>query len=261
MAWEIVFLLVFAGFVWLLDRDIDPYPPPLPKSANPRREIGIVLLLWGMALGVNAVRLLIINPWFMKAAIQPALGEFVNLLLITLPFLALPLYLSLKIDGYTVADVGLTWKNRSTNVTIFALAFGTISGAVAFWTGETVVGVEALSAGALLLLVFNNAFLEEFFYRGVIQNRLERVFGQRMAILSAGFLFASTHVLLDFLVLAEEGGLAAVLVALLMQTLGGMLLGLIFVKTRTLWPGVVCHYLVNWIPSILNLLLAGNEKL
>jgi len=72
-------------------------------------------------------------------------------------------------------------------VTIFALAFGAISGGVAFWTGETVVGVEALSAGALLLLVYNNAFLEEFFYRGVIQNRLERVFGQRRAVLAGGF--------------------------------------------------------------------------
>jgi len=54
--WEVLYLLIFAGCVWLLDWDIDPYPPPLPRSAHPRREIGIVLLLWGMALGVNAVR-------------------------------------------------------------------------------------------------------------------------------------------------------------------------------------------------------------
>jgi membrane protease YdiL (CAAX protease family) len=254
MPWEVLYLLVFAGFVWLLDRDIDPYPPPLPKSANPRREFGIVLLLWGMALGVNAFRLSIVDPWFMKTAIHPALGELINLLLLTLPFLALPLYLSIKIDGYTLADLGLTWKSRSAGVTIFALAFGAISGAVAFWTGETVVGLEALSAGALVLLVYNNAFLEEFFYRGVIQNRLERVFGQRRAVLAGGFLFAMAHVVLDVRVLAGEGGMATVLVALLMQTLGGLLLGLIFVKTRTLWPGVACHYLINWLPSILSLL-------
>jgi membrane protease YdiL (CAAX protease family) len=39
-----------------------------------------------------------------------------------------------------------------------------------------------------------------------------------------------------------------------MQILGGWLLGLIFIKTRTLWPGVICHYLINWMPSILSLL-------
>ena len=257
MSWEILYLLVFAGCVWLLDRDIDTYPQPLPRSANPRREIGIVLLLWAMALGVNAIRLFIINPWYIEAAIPPVWGELINLLLITPLFLILPLYLSIKVGGYTASDMGLTWKSRSTNVTIFALAFGAISGVVAFWTGETVVGIEALSAAALLLLIYNNAFLEEFFYRGVIQNRLERVFGQRRAVLAGGFLFAMTHVLLDVQALAGEGSLAAVLVALLMQTFGGMLLGLIFVKTRTLWPGVVCHYLVNWLPSILNLLTGG----
>jgi hypothetical protein len=63
-----------------------------------------------------------------------------------------------------------------------------------------------------------------------------------------------THVLLDVKVLIGEDGLVGVLFALLMQTLGGMLLGLIFIKTRTLRPGVVCHYLVNWLPSILSLL-------
>lgn len=253
MTWEVLYLLIFAGFVWLLDRDIDAYPPPLPRSANPRHEIGVVLLLWGMALGVNAFRLFFIKPRLMGAGIQPALGELIDLLIITLPFLILPLYLSRK-DGYTAADMGLTWKSRSTAVTIFALAFGIISGAVAFWTGETVVGVEALSVGALLLLIFNNAFLEEFFYRGVIQNRLERLFGQRWAVLTGGLLFAMAHVLLDVQVFAVEGGVAAVLVPLLLQTFGGMLLGLIFVKTRTLWPGVACHYLVNWLPSILSLL-------
>lgn len=253
--WEFIYLLIFAGCIYLLDRDIDPYPPPLPRAGNPRRDIVIVLLLWGIALAVNAVRQLIIDPWYQEAAIQPGLRELINLLLITLPFLALPLYLSLKVDGLTPVDLGLTWKTRSTGVALFALAFGAISGVVAFLTGETVVGVESLSAMALMLLVYNNAFLEEFFYRGVLQTRLERVFGQRPAVAMAGILFATTHVLLDFRVLSGEGGLSAVLVALLMQMLGGMILGLIFVKTRTLWPGVACHYLVNWLPSILTLCL------
>lgn len=253
MTWEILYLLIFAGLVWLLDRDIDSYPPSLPRSNNPRQAIGILFLLWVLALGVNAVRLIIINPWYAAQAIPPALQELINLPLITLPFLGVPLYLSLKIDGCVPADLGLTCKSRSTAVTIFALSFGVISGAMAFWTGETVVGVEALSAGVLLLLFYNNASLEEFYYRAIIQNRLERVFGQRRAVFSAGLIFATVHVFLDYQALAGEGSVA-VLVAFLLQTLGGMLLGLIFIKTRALWPGVLCHYLVNWLPSILKLL-------
>jgi membrane protease YdiL (CAAX protease family) len=213
-----------------------------------------VLFLWGIALGTNALRLLVINPWMQKGALQPTDREWIVAPLISLPFLLLPLYLNKTFDHYPAAELGLTWKSRSTNVTIFALTFGAISGVVAFFTGETVVGVSALSIGALLLLVYNNAFLEEFFFRGIIQNRLERVFHQRQAVLISSFVFASTHVLLDFLILGGGGDLLPVLYAFVMQALGGWLLGLVFVKTRTLWPGVACHYLVNWLPSILSLL-------
>jgi membrane protease YdiL (CAAX protease family) len=255
MDWEILYLTIFIGLVWLLDRDIDPYPPPLAPSQHPRHEIGIVFALWGMAMGVNALRMLVINPLLLATAVQPAMRELIYLPLVTLFFLAIPLYISLKTNHYSLPDLGLTWKNRSTNMVIFALVFGLISGAVAFWTGEVVVGIQAPSAAALLLLVYNNAFVEEFFYRGVIQNRLERVTHQRLAVLIGALLFATTHVLLDIQAagVAGEGSSSGVLYALLMQILGGCLLGLIFMKTRTLWPGVVCHYLVNWLPSILSL--------
>lgn len=255
MPWEFLYLGIFAGLVWLLDRDIDPYPPPLIPSPRPRQEITVVIVLWGMAMGVNALRTLVINPYLTATAVHPALRELIYLPLVTLFFMAIPLYIALKMDRYSLPDLGLTWRNRSTNMVIFALVFGTVSGVVAFWTGQTVVGVQAPSVGALILLVYNNAFVEEFFYRGVIQNRLERVTHQRLAVLIGALLFATTHVLLDIQTIGVvgEGGWSGVLYALLMQTLGGCLLGLIFIKTRSLWPGVVCHYLVNWLPSILSL--------
>ena len=253
MIWEILYLAIFTGLVWLLDRDIDPYPPPLPPSLQPRHTIAVVLAFWCMAMGFNAVRMLVINPYLSAAAVHPAVRELIYLPLVTFIFLAIPLYVSLKEDHYSLPDLGLTWQSRSTNMVIFALIFGVVSGAVAFWTGQAVAGVRAPSAGGLLLLVYNNAFIEEFFYRGVIQNRLERVTQQRLAVVIGALLFASTHVLLDVQTRGAVGGWTEVLYALLMQTLGGCLLGLVFIKTRTLWPGVVCHYLVNWLPSIFSL--------
>lgn len=255
MPWEFLYLAIFAGLVWLLDRDIDPYPPPLTPSPRPRHEITVVIVLWGMAMGVNALRMLAINPYLTATAVHPTVREMIYLPLVTLFFLVIPLYISLKMDRYSLPDLGLRWQSRSTKMVIFALVFGAISGTVAFWTGQTVVGVLAPSAGALLLLIYNNAFVEEFFYRCVIQNRLERVTNQRLAILIAALLFAATHILLDIQMrgVAGEGGWSGVLYTLMMQTLGGCLLGLIFIKTRTLWPGVVCHYLINWLPSILSL--------
>jgi membrane protease YdiL (CAAX protease family) len=255
MIWEILFLLIFAGLVVLLDRDIDPYPPPLPRSIHPRRTIITVICLWVMALVVNGLRLLMISPFLQKMAIQPVISELIYLPIISLPFLLLPLFLNNQIDHHPLSELGLTWKTCSKGVTIFAVSFGAISGAVAFWTGETVVGVTALSLGTLILLIFNNAFLEEFFYRGVIQTKIERILGQKWSVFFSGLIFASTHLVLDVLILGGENNLGGVLYALLMQILGGWLLGLIFVKTRTLWPGVICHYLINWLPSILTMIV------
>jgi len=56
MPWEYAFLIIFAGFVLLLDRDIDPYPTRFPESKTPRREIIVICILWGLALIVNALR-------------------------------------------------------------------------------------------------------------------------------------------------------------------------------------------------------------
>jgi hypothetical protein len=255
MLWQFVYLMIIAGCVWLLDRYIDPYPPRLPHSTSSKWEIGIVCIFWAMALVINTIWQVVIDPSLLTLNYQPYLRELIYLPYITLLFLILPLYLSLRVNHYPISELGLTIKNRSPGVAVFALLFGTISGGVAFLTGKTVVGVTSLSAGALLLLIYNNAFIEEFFYRGIIQNRLERVVSQRWAVVAGGVLFASSHVLLDYLALANQGGLASVLYALIMQFLAGCLLGLIFMKTRTLWPGVICHYLVNWLPSILSLLL------
>ena len=108
-----------------------------------------------------------------------------------------------------------------------------------------------LSLGELLILFYNNAFLEEFYHRGIIQSLLERSIGQGKAILWGGILFGLTHLAFDVSMLMQKNGILVVFLALLMQTLAGWLFGIIYMKTRSLWPGMVCHYLANWLPSIL----------
>jgi membrane protease YdiL (CAAX protease family) len=93
--------------------------------------------------------------------------------------------------------------------------------------------------------------LEEFFYRGVLQAKLERGMGQMAAIVWGGVLFGFKHLALDITTLSETNGYLAVFLALMLQTLSGWLLGIVYMKTRSLWPGIVSHYLGNWLPSIL----------
>jgi membrane protease YdiL (CAAX protease family) len=129
--------------------------------------------------------------------------------------------------------------------------FGLVSGCVAYFTGQSNISIQVLPLGALLVLFYNNAFLEEFYHRGVIQTLLERALGQPKAIFWGGILFGLTHIALDMSALLQTGGVIAVFLALMLQTMAGWMFGIIYMKTRSLWPGILCHYLANWLPSIL----------
>jgi membrane protease YdiL (CAAX protease family) len=62
-------------------------------------------------------------------------------------------------------------------------------------------------------------------------------------------LFGSTHTVFDISRLLETG-VVFVCLAAVMQTMAGWTHGIVYMKTRTLWPGVACHYLSNWLPSM-----------
>ena len=60
-----------------------------------------------------------------------------------------------------------------------------------------------------------------------------------------------THIYLDVSVLMEKGGVLTIFSAILLQIMAGWIFGIIYMKTRSLWPGIACHYMANWLPSIL----------
>ncbi|MCU0522327.1 MAG: CPBP family intramembrane metalloprotease [Anaerolineae bacterium] len=255
LLWQALYALAMGSFVWLLHTGLGRYPEPLPRSENPKREIREVLLLWGAAVIVPILRVSVLTPLFDIVAVDRTLRELISVPLLSVPYLALPLFVVVKRNGWTVDDLGLTWRRRSEPgsrpVAIAAVLFGLVSGVTAFVTSETVMGAEVLPAGVFVLLLYTNSFLEEFTHRGVLQSKLERAVGQRKAILWGGMLFGLTHVALDISRLLASEGIPSVLFALLLQTIGGWLLGIVYMKTRSLWPGVVCHYLVNWLPGVL----------
>ena len=240
------------SFVWLLYSVIGSYPKPLTKSENPEREVREVLLLWSIAAIVSMVRMDILDPYLEQVFTDRTLRELVKIPLLSVPYVALPLFIVLKQNKWTLKDLGLTWRSQSSGVAMFAVLFGFVSGLTAFLTNKTVMGIDLLPVGALILLLYNNSFLEEFYHRGVIQSKLEKAVGQKKAIFWGGVLFGLTHLFFDISQLLTSEGIPSVLFALLLQVIGGWLLGIVYMKTRSLWPGIACHYLVNWLPGILS---------
>ncbi|MGA9351033.1 MAG: CPBP family intramembrane glutamic endopeptidase [Anaerolineae bacterium] len=206
--------------------------------------------MWGVAVIVPVLRIYVISPRLSQVVPDRTLRELVHVPLLSVPYIALPLFVVLKLNRWTTKDLGLAWKSQSRSVTAFAVVFGLVSGVVAFVTDQAVIGIEPLPVGVLLLLLYNNDFIKEFYHRGVIQSKLERAVGQSKAVLWGGILFGLTHVVFDISMLMETGALF-VFFAVLLQTMAGWLWGVVYMKTRSLWPGMACHYLGNWLPSIL----------
>jgi membrane protease YdiL (CAAX protease family) len=251
LVWRIIYIIIFGAFIWFLHRGIGTYPTAFPKSGNPRLELKEILLLWGISVLIPILRMNVITPWMKTSTISRTIQELISLPLLTIPYLLLPLWLEVKKNRRTFKDLGLRWDIQSPEVAAAAVCFGLASGIVAYANKQTVIGMESLPLGALVLLLYNNDFLEEFFHRGVIQTKLERVFGQGKAILFGGILFGLTHLVFDFNMLMRTQGFLFVFLAFILQVMSGWLLGIVFMKTHSLWPGVACHYLANWLPAIL----------
>lgn len=248
--WRIVYIILFGFFVFAFHKWLGHYPAPLSRSERPRQEIKDVLLLWSVAVIFPVLRLLFISPWVDSLTTNNNIREFFFVPILSIPYLILPLMMVSR-QKWGRKDLGFRWRVESPDVALAAVLFGLVSGVIAFSNNQAVIGMSPLPYGVLILLLYNNSFLEEFFHRGVIQSKLERGLGQSKAIIFGGLLFGLTHIMFDIRQLMVTQGGLFVFFAFVLQVLGGWLLGIIFMKTRSLWPGVTCHYLTNWLPSIL----------
>ena len=80
--------------------------------------------------------------------------------------------------------------------------------------------------------------LEELFYRGYVQTRLEEDFGAPVAILATAFLFALSHS--QYLILNPFN------IGMLLSTIfGAVVWGYIFYRTRSLLVTIIAHAIVN----------------
>ena len=250
IAWRLIFCISTGALILLLHGWIGGYPDPFPRSDEPRKEIRDVLLIWSLGVIFPILRLFAINPWLNGIFGSRFFQELVFAPFLAVVYIVIPVYIVMRRSRWSATDFGINWKTRSPAVAIFAVSLGLISGFTAFISSQAVVSSDPISAGTLVLLLFNNDFIEEFFHRGIIQSKLERAIGQKGAIILGGVLFGLTHIAFDIKMLLETG-VIFIIFAFILQMMLGWMLGIIYMKTRSLWPGVACHYLVNWLPSIL----------
>jgi membrane protease YdiL (CAAX protease family) len=251
LVWGVIYLITFGLLVGLFYLKIGRFPVPLSRSKNPKRDILLVLVLWGIAAVVSALKTTWITPSLNQMFPDKTLHELMMVPVAAVFYIGIPYILVIKPGHWSIKDLGLTFRVQSIGVSILAIILGIVTGSVAFINNQAVFGIDPLPWGVLFILLFTNSFVEEFYHRGVIQSFLERAVGQKSSVFIGGALFGLTHVVFDIVNLLGSGGILAVISALLLQTMGGWLVGIIYLKTRSIFPGLAFHYLINWLPSIL----------
>jgi membrane protease YdiL (CAAX protease family) len=231
------FLVVFL----LLRFVIGEFPAPFPESKDRRREIWEALGLWAILIVAVIIAFIALPESELSA---PTFGVLLVVNLWLLPFWVLiPLFVVLRINKWTLRDLGFSMP-RSRSVTIFALVVFVFAGMLPLLDS----GFEPLPVWLVLLSLYQTAFTEEFFFRGVIQGKFERALGQNKAWFYSGILFGLLHTAPNFFgqqwYRHGESVLNAV-VLLALQTLAGWVFGIIYMKTRSLWPSFWAHYFID----------------
>jgi membrane protease YdiL (CAAX protease family) len=231
-------LVLPLGIVALMHFKLSAYPQALPIEANTRRGILETLIMWAISVAVLTA---IVFSDFAAKMDAPSAGTLLQFVLITaVPYVLIPVvYLGL-VKNWTLEDYGFRKPlPGSRAIIIFSVLLFALSGALPLMN-------SGFSPAPVMMLVFalwQPAFIEEFFFRGVIQSRLERVIGQNKAWIYGGILFGLAHFVFNFYI--RDMDLVTGLLQLAGQITSGWMFGILFMKTRSLLPGILAHYLTN----------------
>lgn len=180
--------------------------------------------------------------------------------LLTLPY---AIYRKL---GYRLRDLpaSFDWSFRTVCVLILSFLAGNILNLGHLdWIGEVLPQHEsqdvALRIGFATVLPFLTAgFPEELVYRGILQTRIEAVWGRIPAILTANTLFTAWHIPTRYLLAQGIEGQAGNLTSVLMGTgipvfIVGLIFCLVWDRYRRFWPLVAAHWGVDFLPAVSSL--------
>lgn len=146
------------------------------------------------------------------------------------------------LERRTLSDIGLSWRNAGRDLWIGFLygggLFSIIIGIMALADWYHVVDVAASSAIPSILLrwlwvFFCGAVLEEVLFRGIIFRLAERVLGSWIALILSAMFFGASHL---------QNPHAALVGALAVALSAGILAGLAYILTRSLWLIIALHW-------------------
>jgi membrane protease YdiL (CAAX protease family) len=221
---------------------IGSYPAPYPESQNKRREIVEVLGLWLLALVVSSIFILGRSP---EELANPTVAlQLGHIGYAVIPWLILPLAYVVFVQKWTIRDLGFVLP-RSWPMVAFALALFGLGEVLPLFGGAP----DPLPWSFIAIAIYQPAFIEEFFFRVILQGKLERALGQNRAWFYSGILFGLMHLPVDFFgpqFYAHGSSYVNASLLLLTQISFGWIYGIIYSKTRSILPGMLAHFMIDF---------------
>lgn len=93
---------------------------------------------------------------------------------------------------------------------------------------------------------------EELFYRGYVHGSLQRARGFGFATAVSAFYFAVRHAV-QLASLGTDYPWGAAMTWVVFAGLFGIVASILYARTRSLWPGILAHYVLNLIPFVASL--------
>lgn len=268
------FLSAFLGFgaglsllAWMLTRKLQ-YPFQRPAAGNENWILaGLVLwIVFYISYGGNLINKIFPGEWISNDRIY-AIIVFTRKLFV---FVFVP-YLVYRSLGFSGSDFGFGKGRVKLFSRQFAVIFFTVSAAVLllqFYLGngskpvrEGQFSRSQLSIGlpfCFIYLLFDAGLIEEFFFRGLLQSRLQVLLRSKAGgILISAIIFGLVHAPGLYLRGAGSEGIeeklpflffAAYTVAYM--SIAGIFLGIIYSRTKSIWLVMAIHAMVDLFPNL-----------
>ncbi|TXT61633.1 MAG: conserved membrane protein of unknown function [Promethearchaeota archaeon] len=242
------------GLALLFHKKIGKYPQPLESIRSQKREVLEALLLWGIMF--IFLTYFMLRVYYFEFLFYPIL-RLMEGILIT-PYLIASFILPfIFLRGWKRGEErkGFMFKKPKNNKDM--LLFIGIFLLYAFIT-FLVAGGQEQSIFTLLWGIVTPSLAEELVSRAGIQTKLERAYGIKVSWFFGGILFGLLHIPNDFFGFfwREYGENFIISLGLLLVQIGsGWMFAIVFTKTRSIFPCILAHYLVDFFPAILAIIL------
>ncbi len=216
-----------------------------PASSNRATYVGLAIALFGMPVVVLGQKL-VFGP------VQDLSGLLVREGLL-FGLLALLWLVIRNGERLSPASIGLSASRPGKTLLLSVMLFMLLGVGTA--AALALLSISGLQYGgqakysppvlAMLLVVFRAGIIEEIFYRGYAIERLQSLTGSKAV--------AAVVPLLCFAVAHASGGLAGVLISLIL----GAILTWFYMWRRNLVANILGHFLIDFVPNIVLPLLGG----